>query len=283
MREVGRIDVAELFPELDALLISLLRGLSDADWARPAVGSWTVKDVAAHLLDTAIRRLAFDRDRLPPVPPDGPIEGYGDLVAFLNDLNHVWVRAMKRVSPRLLTDFLEKTGKELSEHMANLDPSGPALFSVAWAGEETSENWFDVAREYTERWHHQQQIRDAVGAPGLTSRRLMHPVLDAFLRALPHAYRSVEAEEGTAVAVEIAGEAGGEWALVREALVHEGNRWRLYEGVPEAPRARVRMDQDTAWRRMTKGITREQAAERSEVRGDRRLGEPVFGMLSVMA
>jgi uncharacterized protein (TIGR03083 family) len=278
MREAGRIDVVGLFPELDAQLISLLRGLSEEDWARPAVGAWTVKDVAAHLLDTAIRRLAFDRDRLPPVPPDGPVEGYGDLVAFLNDLNHVWVRAMKRVSPRLLTDFLEKTGAELSEHLAGLDPSGPALFSVAWAGEETSESWFDVAREYTERWHHQQQIREAVGAPGLTGRRLMHPVLDAFLRGLPHAYRQVEAEEGTAVAVEIAGEAGGEWALVRD-----DGRWRLYEGAPEAPRARVSMSQDTAWRRMTKGITREQAAERSEVTGDRSLGEPVFGMLSVMA
>ncbi len=283
MREVGRIETAGLFPELDAQLIPLLRGLSEEDWGRPAVGSWTVKDVAAHLLDSAIRRLAFDRDRLPLVPPDGPVEGYADLVAFLNDLNHVWVKAMKRVSPRLLTDFLEKVGAELSEHMAGLDPAGPALFSVAWAGEETSENWFDVAREYTERWHHQQQIREAVGAPGLTSRRLMHPVLDAFLRALPHAYRSVEAEEGTAVAVEIEGEAGGEWALVREALVHEGHRWRLYEGTSEAPRARVLMDQDTAWRRMTKGITREQAAERSEVTGDRSLGEPVFGMLSVMA
>jgi hypothetical protein len=115
-----------------------------------------------------------------------------------------------------------------------------------------------------------------VGAPGLTSRRLLHPVLDAFLRGLPHAYREVEAEEGAAVAVEITGEAGGEWALLREA-----GRWRLYEGAPEGPQARVRMSQDTAWRRMTKGITKEQAAERSEVVGE--LGEPVFGMLSVMA
>jgi uncharacterized protein (TIGR03083 family) len=266
MREVGRIDTVELFPELDAQLIPLLRGLSDEDWARPAVGSWTVKDVAAHLLDTAIRRLAFDRDRLPPAPPDRPIAGYADLVAFLNDLNHVWVKAMQRVSPRLLTDFLEKAGAELSEHFAGLDPSAPALFSVAWAGEEVSESWFDVAREYTERWHHQQQIREAVGAPGLTGRRLLYPVLDAFLRGLPHAYREVTAEEGTAVAVDIAGEAGGEWTLLREA-----GRWRLYEGSPEAPQARVCLSQDTAWRRMTKGITKEQAAERSQVEGDRRL------------
>lgn len=277
MKEVGRIDVVALFPELDAELIPLLRGLSAEDWARPAVGAWTVKDVAAHLLDTAVRRLSFGRDGLPFEPPEPPIGGYDDLVAFLNGLNALWVKAARRISPRLLTGFLETTGAELSRFFAGLDLSGPGI-PVAWAGEEASEMWFDLAREYTERWHHQQQIRDAVGAPPLYGRRLMHPVLDTFLRGLPHAYRAVDAEEGTAVAVEITGEAGGEWSLVREA-----GRWRLYEGAPAAPGARVRMDQDTAWRRMTKGITQEQAAERSEVAGDRGLGERVFGMLSVMA
>ena len=33
------------------------------------------------------------------------------------------------------------------------------------AGEAVSANWFDVAREFTERWHHQQQIRLAIGGP----------------------------------------------------------------------------------------------------------------------
>jgi uncharacterized protein (TIGR03083 family) len=279
MKPVGRIDVVELFPELHAELISLLHGLREDDWGRPtAAGAWTVKDVAAHLLDTQVRRLSFQRDRMPVPPPDRPINGYADLVAFLNELNAVWVKAAKRISPRLLIDFLEVTGPEAAKLFAGIDPSEPAPISVAWAGEESSESWFDVAREYTEWWHHQQQIRDAVGAPGLTRRRLMHPVLDTFLRGLPHAYRSVPAEEGTAVAVEITGEAGGEWALVRE-----GERWRLYEGFPDRPRARVRIDQDTAWRRMTKGIPKAQAVARAEIAGDRGLGEPMLEMLSVMA
>jgi hypothetical protein len=46
---------------------------------------------------------------------------------------------------------------------------------------------------------------------------------------------------------------------------------------------RVVMDQDTAWRRMTKGLTEEQALARMEISGDRALGEPVAKMLSVMA
>lgn len=278
MREVERIEVAHLFPELHAELIALLRGLAGEDWSKPtAAGAWTVKDIAAHLLDTQVRRLSFQRDRMPLLPPDQPIEGYADLVAFLNELNAIWVRAARRISPRVLIDFLEITGPEAAKLFASLDPLAPGV-PVSWAGEESSANWFDVAREYTEWWHHQQQIRDAVGAPGLTSRRLMYPVLDTFLRGLPHAYRDVPAEDRAAIAVEITGEPGGQWALVRE-----GNRWRLFEGMPDAPSAGVRMDPDTAWRRMTKGITKEQAAEWAEITGDRSLGEPVLGMLSVMA
>lgn len=278
MRPVEPIHIAHLFPELHDELIGLLRGLATEDWGRPtAAGSWTVKDVAAHLLDTQVRRLSFQRDRMPLIPPDKPIEGYADLVAFLNELNAVWVRAAQRISSRVLIDFLAITGPEAAQLFASLDPFAPGV-PVSWAGEEASANWFDVAREYTEWWHHQQQIRDAVGAPGLISRRHLYPVLDTFLRGLPHAYRGVAAAAGTAVAVEITGDAGGSWALVRE-----GERWRLCEGKPEAPGAAIRMDPDTAWRRMTKGITKEQAAEWAEITGDRALGEPMLGMLSVMA
>ena len=56
-----------------------------------------------------------------------------------------------------------------------LPSHGRAIFSVAWAGESESENWFDVARDYTERWHHQQQIRDAVGRPGYAEPRFSGP------------------------------------------------------------------------------------------------------------
>ena len=103
-------------------------------------------------------------------------------------------------------------------------------------------------------------------------------MLDTFLRALPHAYREVNAAEGTRVVFEVRGEAGGEWTLVREAA-----GWSLFAGAAEKPDCRVVMDQDTAWRRMTKGLTAEQALARIEIAGDRSLGEPVAGMLSVMA
>jgi hypothetical protein len=120
-----------------------------------------------------------------PAKPDGPVETYADLVGYLNRLNAEWITATRRVSPPLLIDLLEHTGGQLARLFLELDPGAPAIFPVAWAGEERSANWFDIAREYTERWLQQQQIRDAVGAPGLTARPWMHPVLVPFVRALP--------------------------------------------------------------------------------------------------
>ena len=97
-------------------------------------------------------------------------------------------------------------------------PHAPAHWAVAWAGEETSAHWFDVGRDYTERWLHQQQIRDAVGAPPFTGREWLHPVLDLFVRAVPAAYRDMRPRRAsTAMRLAIEGPAGGDWTLRREA------------------------------------------------------------------
>jgi len=279
MKSVEPIFVTELFCQIHGELLSLLRNLSGDDWSKPtAARLWTVKDIVAHLLDSDVRRLSYQRDKAPMTPPEAPVESYRDLVDFLNQLNADWVRAARRISPRLLIDFLEVTGAQVCELFKSLDPFAPALFGVAWAGEQESQNWFDVAREYTEKWHHQQQIRDAVDAPALTGRKWLFPVLDIFLRGLPHTYRETQAGEGSSVAFIIAGEAGGAWTLKRE-----GGAWELYTGEGDGADCEVRMDQDAAWRLLTKGLSREEAAERIEIVGDDSLGKPILGMLAVMA
>jgi uncharacterized protein (TIGR03083 family) len=271
--------VTELFCQIHGELLSLLRNLSGDDWSKPtAARMWTVKDVVAHLLDSDVRRLSYQRDKAPMAPPEAPIENYRDLVNFLNRLNADWVGAARRISPRLLIEFLEITGAQVCELFMSLDPFAPAIFGVAWAGEQESQNWFDVAREYTEKWHHQQQIRDAVGAPALTGRKWLFPALDTFLRGLPHAYRETQADEGSSVAFIITGEAGGAWTLKRE-----GGAWSLYTGEGGDDACEVRMDQDAAWRLLTKGLSQEEAAARIEIIGDDRLGKPILGMLAVMA
>src|SRR5438094_10172518 len=58
------IMTAPLFSKLDGLLLELLRSLSDDEWERQTISPrWKVKDVAAHLLDTALRRLSLARDQ----------------------------------------------------------------------------------------------------------------------------------------------------------------------------------------------------------------------------
>lgn len=279
MKPVEPIFAADLFGEIHEELLALLKSLPDEDWYKPTVaGAWQVRDIVAHLLDSDIRRLSFQRDNAPQVPPDTPIESYADLVGFLNQLNADWIKAAKRISPQLLIEFLSLTGAQVTALLKSIDPYAPALFPVAWAGEEASPHWFDVAREYTEKWHHQQQIRDAVGAPPLYERKWLHPVLDAFVRALPPNYFEMQAEEGTAVTVTIEGDAGGEWTLLKNR-----DGWQLFVGASAEARCRIRLDQDTAWRLMTKGLSREDAAKRIEVAGEESLAAPFLGTLAVMA
>lgn len=279
MQPVQPILLVDLFPQLHAELLATLKSLRVEDWNKPTVArAWSVKDIAAHLLDGDLRRLSFQRDGAPLPQPQSPIANYRGLVAFLNQLNVDWVKAGQRLSPRVLIELLEWSHEQVCELFKSLDPFAPALFSVAWAGETISRNWFDMAREYTERWHHQQQIREAVGAADLTGRKWLHPVLDTFLRGLPHAYRNVIANEGTLLSFKVTGDAGGEWTLVRENAA-----WQLYVGGASNSACRIRMSQDTAWRLMTKGLSREQAAAQIDLIGEKTLGAPVLEMLAVMA
>jgi uncharacterized protein (TIGR03083 family) len=275
---VGPIETAPLLAPLHAELMRLLRGLTPLDWDRPTIaGDWKVRDVAAHLLDSSLRRLSVQRDGH-ILTPEHPIDGYRDLVGFLNALNADWVRVARRFSPPVLMDLLDVSGPAVAGLLASLPPHGPAIFSVAWAGEEASENWFDVGREYTEWWHHQAQIREAVGAPPIASRRFLHPVLELSLYGVPVALRGAAAGEGSALAVRIEGEAGGVWSLVRT-----GPDWKLWRGEASAPPAlTVRMDTDTAWRLFFNALPREEARSKISLAGDPELARRFVESRGVM-
>lgn len=277
MEPMSPLYTADLFPPLNRELETLLRGLAPKDWERPTIaGSWQVRDVVAHLLDGDLRKLSAYRDAHLP-PPAEPIRSHEELIRFLNGLNAQWVAAARRLSPRILVELLSFTGPMVCELMSTLPPHGASLFPVAWAGERESENWLDTGREYTERWHHQMQIRDAVGAPLLLERRWLHPLLDLSFRAVPYAYRAADAPAGTSLVVRVTGDAGGAWSLVRE-----GGQWRLYRGAAGQPSAAVTLDPDSAWRLLYNALPEAEARERVQIDGDAALAEPLFAMRSVM-
>lgn len=184
--------------------------------------------------------------------------------------------------PKVLVDLIEWADAQLVDLFRSLDPHGPAIFPVAWAGEEQSENWMDVARDYTEKWHHTQQIFDATQCPStIMNRRLGHPCLDVFMRALPFTFRNVEASQKDVVGVSVAGEAGGTWFIER----HE-NGWRQIAETACLPKATVTMSADTAWKVFTKRRGREAVLQQFaniQITGDRALGLTVLDMVSVMA
>jgi uncharacterized protein (TIGR03083 family) len=278
MKQEIEIPTLPLFPLLDHKLIELLRSLTEEEWnAQTVARLWKVKDVASHLLDTGLRALSVSRDGYFGEKAEN-IHSYQDLVNFLNQLNLSWTNATKRLSPQVLVQLLETTGKEYYEHLQTLNPFDNAVFSVAWAGQETSPNWFHIAREYTEKFLHQQQIRDAVGKPGIMTKEFYYPFLDTFMCALPHTFRDVEAESETVVLVEVTTAIGGQWSIQKT-----DSGWVLNKRITKQADAHVKIDPDTAWKLFSKSWSPVQVVDKIEINGNKSLGEQVLKMVAVMA
>ena len=129
---------ARLFRPLLDELLALLRGLSAEQWAaRTVAGAWCVRDVAAHLLDGDLRKIAVFRDGY-AIPTGGPIASAADLSRFVNGTNASGVAFAARLSPRLLADLLEVSGRWVAEVLEALPPHAPARYGVSWAGEAVS-------------------------------------------------------------------------------------------------------------------------------------------------
>ncbi len=270
------IITAALFPKLEGRLIELLRSLAPDDWEKQTLApQWKVKDAAAHLLDTQLRILSLGRDGYAPAPTK--VNSHAELVTLINWLNAEGVRVYRRLSPEVLVALMQMASAQLCDYVATLDPFAPAKIGVSWAGEETSANWFDTAREFTERWHHQQQIRLAVNKPAIMMREFYFPVLDCFMRALPFAYRNVSSRPGTFAQFNISGDCGGSWYLYRE-----GESWRLVSSAVGETVSDTTIPQEIAWRIFTKGIDRKFAKAQVRVTGDAGIGLHILEMVSIV-
>ncbi len=204
-----RVDASPLLAPLRSGLLALLAGLSPDEWLLPtACPGWPVHGVAAHLLGVELGNVSVRRDGWALGPA-----GDEDLGSWLNAFNQQWVEAARRISPPLLIECLGLAAVRFEEHVAGLDldaMGGP----VHWAtGPDPAPVWLDVAREYMERYIHQQQIRDATGRPALGA-QFTHPVLVAAAHALPMALAGLPRPEGTVVTFTAHGEGGGSWYLV---------------------------------------------------------------------
>jgi hypothetical protein len=78
--------------------------------------------------------------------------------------------------------------------------------------------------------------------------------------------------------VEIAGECGGQWLLVRE-----GGGWELVKESTAETAARVTIPQEIAWRIFTRGIDRDSARAQLSIEGDPHLAQHILELTAVVA
>ena len=274
LRAVRPIAVGPVFREDRAALVALLNELSPREWTvATACTGWDVRDVALHVLGGDLGNISRRRDGIRPAEP----RGGETLGAMLGRVNQEWVEAARRVSPRLTVELLAMAGPLIADVFEALDPEalgGP----VSWAGPGPAPVWLDVAREYMERWVHQQHIRDAVGRPGQREARFCGPVIAASMHALPKALGAEARPAGTSLVVEIAGDAGGAWSIIREP-----GGWTHYEGAAIDARTRISVADDVWWRVVTLGMTPADGWRHARIQGEPTLARAALGAVAIIA
>ena len=207
LREPNPVLIVNLFPEL----LEVLSQLAPGRWTVPtSCPGWSVHDVALNLLSVDAGELSRERDDFSSFFVAATT--WNELVTCLNRQNEGWIESTRGISPRLLCDLLKFTGEGVHRHYASLDSHslGP---EVSCAHPGPAPMWAHMAREYTERWHHQMQIREAVGIELLLQPMFFRPVLATFVHALPRTYSNHTAKAGTVVRLSVLGESGDDWYL----------------------------------------------------------------------
>lgn len=245
------IDTRFLLKEITESLISLLYSLKTEEWdSATCYPNWTVKDIVAHLFQTGVNRLSRQRDLYPSNEKPIPIT-FASLSDLINQSNNQWTGLLHNISPQLLVNLLEISETQLVHFFHSLDLKNEAFYPVMWAGETQSLNWFDIGREYTERWHHQQQIREALGVPTIAIPRFLTPVIKILMLSVPYWYENISAKDGTRICIEVTGESGSFWLLEKEET-----NWSIIENSHESYDEKITLSDDTAWRFLMRSISK---------------------------
>jgi hypothetical protein len=117
----------------------------------------------------------------------------------------------------------------------------------------------------------------ATAKPGIMTREFYFPVLDCFLRALPHTYRDVPGKPGTLAQFDVSGECGGSWYLFRDGVA-----WKLVASPAGEKISETTIPQEIAWRIFTKGIASGEARSQVQISGDQTIGGHILKMISIV-
>jgi len=276
-----KIETLHLFPQLTKELLNLLRSIDESDWLRPSpINGRTVKDLVSHIIDGSLRKLAIQRDGFTDKTNIPNIQSYGDLVNYIQTLNSDWMNITRRLSPKILVDLLEYSENQFNEFIKTLDPNDTAIFPVNWAGEMESKNWFDIAREYTEVWHHQMQIRISLGKPILMDPKFSEPLYDTFMRGLPYLYKDfTDFEIGYKIKISLTGTLNRSWVIEKYY-----EKWKLVENKADSIGTTVEFPSEIAWKIFT-NTHREKEKYNSviKIKGNEKIGLKLLEFVTVMS
>lgn len=250
-------------------LLELLGGLGPADWGKPTpCPEWTVVELACHLVGVDLSSLSRNRDdHIGTVPSAGLSEA--GFIEWIDDLQMAWVRAARRLSPRVVVDLLAWSGPQLVDMFGHEDPAA-RLAHVSWAGPDPLPLWLNQLRELSEYWIHRQQLLQALGLPADLRPDLVGPVLDGLRWAYPFRLGEVPVAFGDTVVITIDGPYAATWSLVAAE-----SGWVFSDGPGARVVATLSMTTDQAWRLLTNNLP---AADRAQLAasGDRRILDAVL-------
>lgn len=272
------IETLHLFQDLNQELIYFLADLKKEEWLLPSpVEGRTIKDLAAHLVDGSLQRISIIRDHYQHTFDPEPTTNH-EFVSLLQQKNTEWIAAFRRLSPRIILEMLKKYDQEVFELYCRLKPEDPAVIAVRWAGQETSAVWFDIARDYTEKWYHQMQMRMASGRELLMSERYLVPLYQTLLMGLPHHLnQQVPNLRDHMLQIEITGE-----IRLRNRLMHAGQGWTFAEDTTGVFETKVSIPAAIGWLLFT-NTERDKAkfSKTIEIQGNEQLARSVISLVSV--
>lgn len=267
LKPAGRLDLLPLYPVERGELLDLLDGLTPAEWAAPTeCPAWMVKGIALHLLADDLSLLSRQRDDEPSGVSIAPGATFDELFVALDRFNERWVAAASFFSPLVLIELLRLSGEWTHLFYGTVD--GDRLGeAVPWIGPEPAPYWLLAAREYWERWIHQEQIRRAVDQPGLHDPRFVVPAVAVAVRGFPQGLAAFPAPDGTTVTLTITDADDAAWTVGCD-----GQTWTLYDGAPADPSVTLAVDLETAALLFSRGLTSAELTGRIRPEGDADLG-----------
>jgi uncharacterized protein (TIGR03083 family) len=234
------VDLRPQFGPQRRSLLTFLHRLAPEDWALPtACEGWDVADLFAHVVGDTLGRVSGLRDDSDRVMTD-PNETLG---RFIDRTNDRWVIGAKRLSSQLMIELAAWAGEIHDELWLSKDMHEPGL-GVSWAGVDPAPVWFDAAREISEYWVHERQLREAVGNSDMGEPSL-DTVLDVFARGLPYTLGRADLGDTKSVSITVV-DSEVSWSLERK-----GERWWFVAGSSAAD-ARLSFGGELLWRRWTR-------------------------------